>query len=77
MYKRQVRVRKTFAIAMLDVSLLAEVKNLFDTRNVSFIAGGNDGIKEFEATGDPRGPYKNPTAYTAPRVYRLGVEIHF
>ncbi len=72
-----VRVRKTFAIAMLDVSLLAEVKNLFDTRNVSFIAGGNDGIKEFEATGDPRGPYKNPTAYTAPRVYRLGVEIHF
>jgi outer membrane receptor for ferrienterochelin and colicin len=72
-----VRLRKTWHTAGIDVSLLGEVLNLFDWRNVSFIAGGREGIQIFEATGDPRGPYQDPTAYTSPRVYRLGAEIQF
>ncbi len=71
------RARKSFNLFTTEISLLAEVRNLFDTRNVEFIAGGRDGIAEYEATGDPTGPYKNPTAYSEPRVYRLGFELQF
>jgi hypothetical protein len=71
------RIRKSITIAKLDISLLAEFKNLFNWQNVSFIAGGRDGIIMYQATGDPRGPYMNPTAYTSPRIYRFGLEIHF
>jgi outer membrane receptor protein involved in Fe transport len=69
------RFRKTWSVSGLQLSFLAEVLNLFDWRNVSFIAGDREGIQQYEETGDPRGPYQNPTAYTMPRVYRLGFEI--
>lgn len=71
------RFRKTFPMTVVDVALLIEVRNLFNWRNVDFIAGGRDGIVQFEANGDPTGPYRNPTAYSEPRVYRLGLEIQF
>jgi outer membrane receptor protein involved in Fe transport len=71
------RIRKSFTLVQVHLALLAEVKNLFDWRNISFISGGTDGIALFEATGDPRGPYGNPSAYDPPRLYRLGVEIQF
>jgi outer membrane receptor protein involved in Fe transport len=69
------RFRKGFSIAGVDFSVLAEVRNLFNWINVSYIAGGREGIAEFEQTGDPTGPYDHPTTWTRPRVYRLGLEL--
>jgi outer membrane receptor protein involved in Fe transport len=69
------RFRKSWSLSGLQLSLLAEVLNLFDWRNVSYIAGDREGIQQYEQTGDPRGPYQDPQAYTPPRVYRLGFEI--
>ena len=71
------RARKSFIVAKIEFSVLAEVKNLFNTRNISYISGGRDGLVEYEATGDPTGPYKDPQAYTPPRVYRLGLQVQF
>jgi outer membrane receptor protein involved in Fe transport len=71
------RARKSFALGDIMFSALAEVKNLFDTRNVSYISGGRDGLVEYEATGNPTGPYNDPQAYTPPRTYRLGFEMQF
>jgi outer membrane receptor protein involved in Fe transport len=71
------RARKTFMFGNLELSVLAEVKNLFDTRNVSYISGGRDGLVEYEATGNPTGPYNDPQAYTPPRMYRLGLQVQF
>jgi outer membrane receptor protein involved in Fe transport len=69
------RFRKTWTIGGNALSLLAEVLNLFDWRNISYIAGDRDGLTIYNATGDPSGPYHDPQTYTPPRVYRLGVEI--
>ncbi len=71
------RARKSFTYAKIEFSLLAEVKNLFDTRNVSYIADDREGLIEYETTGDPTGPYHDPQAYTPPRVYRLGLQVQF
>jgi outer membrane receptor protein involved in Fe transport len=71
------RARKSFTFGGIEFSLLAEVKNLLNTKYVSFIAGGREGLVQYEATGDPTGPYKNPTAYTRPRTYRLGLQIQY
>jgi hypothetical protein len=71
------RARKSFSLLALEWSLFGEVKNLLNTRNVDFIAGGNEGIGQFESTGSPIGPYMNPTAYSQPRVYRLGLQVQF
>jgi outer membrane receptor protein involved in Fe transport len=71
------RFRKSWKMAGLDFSLLGEVFNLFDWRNISYIAGGRDGLVTYETTGDPRGPYFDPQTYTTPRVYRLGLEIQY
>lgn len=69
------RFRKSWLIGGFDLSVLAEVQNLFDWRNVEFIAGDREGLVTYEQTGDPRGPYLNPTTYSRPRVYRLGFEV--
>ncbi|MGB2868103.1 MAG: TonB-dependent receptor [Bacteroidota bacterium] len=71
------RARKTFKYEGLEFSFLAEVKNLLDTRNVSYISGGREGLVAYEATGNPTGPYNDPQAYTPPRTYRLGFELQF
>lgn len=71
------RLRKTFPLAGTRLSILGEVLNLFDWRNVTYIAGGRDGIAIYEATGDPTGPYGDPQTYSRPRVYRLGFELQF
>jgi outer membrane receptor protein involved in Fe transport len=71
------RARKTFLVANLEFSALAEVKNLFNSHNVSYISGGRDGLVEYEATGNPTGPYNDPQAYSPPRVYRLGLQVQF
>jgi len=74
------RFRKTFMISMIDLSLLLEVRNLFNWINVEYIAGGREGLITFEQTRDtpnidPTGPYHDPNAWSRPRVYRLGLEI--
>ncbi len=69
------RFRKSFEFSMLDISLLAEVRNVFNWINLSYIAGGREGLEIYNATGDPTGPYNVPTAWTLPRVYRLGIEV--
>ncbi len=69
------RVRKTFTFASARFSLLAEVRNVFNWRNVSYIGGGREGIITFEQTGVPTGPYDIPTAYSRPRVFILGLEV--
>ena len=71
------RFRKTFYLWNMNVSLLAEVRNLFNWISVSYIAGGREGIAQYEQTGDPTGPYHVPNAWTTPRVYRLGMEFQF
>ena len=71
------RFRKSFMISNLDLSLLVEARNLFNWRNVSYIAGGREGIATYEQTGDPSGPYHDPQTMTPPRVYRLGFELQF
>jgi uncharacterized protein (DUF885 family) len=71
------RFRKSFLISNLDLSLLVEARNLFNWRNVSYIAGGREGIATYEQTGDPSGPYHDPQTMTPPRVYRLGFELQF
>ena len=71
------RLRKTWLLSGIRLSLLGEVLNLFDWRNVSYIAGGREGIATYEETGNPKGPYGDPQTYTRPRVYRLGFEIQF
>lgn len=71
------RFRKSFVMSGLEFSLLAEVHNLFNWRNISYIAGGRDGIVQYEATNDPSGPYRDPQTYSRPRIYRLGLEIQF
>lgn len=71
------RFRKSFAVATVDLSLLVEVRNLFNWRNVSYIAGGREGIAKYEQTGDPSGPYGDPQTMTRPRIYRLGFELQF
>jgi outer membrane receptor protein involved in Fe transport len=71
------RFRKSFVLSGLDLSLLAEVHNLLDSRNITYIGGGRDGIVEYEATGNPSGPYRDPQTYSRPRIYRLGLEIQF
>jgi outer membrane receptor protein involved in Fe transport len=71
------RFRKTFAVIGLNLSLLAEVFNLFDWRNVEYIADDREGLTMYTQTGDPRGPYGDPQAYSTPRVYRLGIELQF
>ncbi len=71
------RARKSFVFGGLEFSLLAEVKNLLNSKYVSFIAGGREGLVQYETTGNPTGPYNNPTAYTRPRTYRLGLQIQY
>ncbi len=71
------RFRKSFQVSNLDLSLLVEVRNLFNWRSVSYIAGGREGIAQYELTGDPSGPYRDPQTITLPRVYRLGFELQF
>jgi outer membrane receptor protein involved in Fe transport len=71
------RLRKSWKMGGLDFSLLGEVYNLFDWRNISYIAGDRDGLVMYETTGNPRGPYGDPETYTTPRVYRLGLEIQY
>ncbi|HEY6951633.1 MAG TPA: TonB-dependent receptor [Bacteroidota bacterium] len=71
------RFRKSVNVATVDIAFLAEVRNVFNWKNVEFITGGRDGIVKFETTGDPTGPYHDPTAYSIPRVYRLGLEIQY
>ena len=69
------RLRKTFALSSIDLSFLGEVRNLFNWRNVEYIAGAREGLIIFEQTGNPRGPYLDPQTYSPPRVYRLGFEV--
>ncbi|HTP12629.1 MAG TPA: TonB-dependent receptor, partial [Bacteroidota bacterium] len=71
------RARKSFNFSSIGVSLLVEVKNLLNAKNVSYISGGRDGLVEYEATGNPTGPYNDPQAYSPPRTYRLGFELNF
>ena len=71
------RARKSLTFANIEFSLLAEVKNLFNSHNVSYISGGRDGLVMYEATGNPTGPYNDPQAYSPPRVYRLGLQVQF
>lgn len=72
-----VRFRKTWDFEMVEFSLLGEVRNLFNWINVDYIAGGREGIIQFEETGDPTGPYRIPTAWSRPRVVRVGLELQF
>jgi len=71
------RAQKPFTFSGIEFTVLAEVKNLFDTRNISYIAGGREGLVEYESTGNPTGPYNDPQAYTAPRIYRFGLQVQF
>lgn len=71
------KFRKSFTVSTIDLSLLLEVRNLFNWRNVSYIAGGREGIAEYEQMRDPSGPYNDPQTMTRPRVYRLGFELQF
>jgi outer membrane receptor protein involved in Fe transport len=71
------KFRKSFSVSTIDLSLLVEVRNLFNWRNVSYIAGGREGIAKYEQNGDPSGPYFDPQTMTRPRVYRLGFELQF
>ena len=71
------RARKSFVFGGMEFSVFAEVKNLLNSKYVSFIAGGREGLVQYEATGDPTGPYNNPTSYTRPRTYRLGLQVQF
>ncbi|HEX9006881.1 MAG TPA: TonB-dependent receptor [Bacteroidota bacterium] len=69
------RFRKTWRLTTMSLSLLAEVYNLFNWRNVTYIYSDRESLVQFEATGDPGGPFHDPTTYSQPRVYRLGVEF--
>lgn len=69
------RFRKTWNVSHVSLSLLFEVLNVFDWRNIVYISGDRDGLILYNDTGDPRGPYGDPQAYSPPRVYRLGFEI--
>ncbi|MFH0992418.1 MAG: TonB-dependent receptor [bacterium] len=71
------RFRKSFQMYGLDWSVLAEARNLFNWINVNYISGGREGLILFDQTGDPTGPFKDPNAYSRPRVYRLGLEIQY
>lgn len=71
------RARKSFYIATMEFSVLAEVKNLLDARNIAYISGGRDGLVQYEATGNPTGPYNDPQTYSPPRTYRLGFQVQF
>jgi outer membrane receptor protein involved in Fe transport len=71
------RARKSFFVATIEFSILAEVKNLLDARNISYISGGRDGLVMYEATGNPVGPYNDPQTYSPPRTYRLGLQMQF
>ena len=69
------RFRKTWHLSGTALSLLAEVLNVFDWRNIQYISGDRDGLILYNDTGDPKGPYGDPQAYSTPRIYRLGFEI--
>ena len=72
-----VRFRKPFRVSNIEISFLAEARNLFNWRNVQYISGGTEGILEYLATGNPSGPYNNPQSFSPPRTYRLVVEIQY
>ena len=71
------RFRKSFRVANIELSFLAEARNLFNKRNIQYISGGSDGIVEYQATGNPTGPYNDPQAYSQPRTIRLGFQVQY
>jgi outer membrane receptor protein involved in Fe transport len=73
------RFRKSFRMANVEFSVLAEARNLLNAKNVQYISGGSDGILIWQASHntDPTGPYNDPQAFGPPRTFRLGFQIQY
>ncbi|MCK4225431.1 TonB-dependent receptor, partial [candidate division WOR-3 bacterium] len=67
------RLRKTFTVKNASIELFTDIQNLFNNHRLLRIAD----LAWYNSTGDPEGPFRDPTVWERARHIRLGLGVNF
>ncbi len=67
------RLRKTFTVKNASIELFTDIQNLFNNHRLLKIAD----LAWYNSTGDPEGPFRDPTVWERARHIRLGLGVNF